>query len=933
MTSIRLLRGAAVAALVLGLVAASFVRAEVKYPAPPKEYDIEVRFKIRAPLPAWYDRFDEMLAAMKRVGFVREAVPADEQEDPGNDRLAGTISSEKARGLLRVPGVRTILLKPKGSQLPKANERVKVRLELVSGLSPDRQLQLSRQCLPRLQALGFREAIGYDNHGYTWLVGTIEAGQLNELLKDLRAQPSGWLVPRDPIPTLESPFKDQVPVQVIEVLPEPGGVAPMLEPPAPPVFPETKAHFAKLEPRLRALVENEMDETKFLRVEVVLTNAPPELDREWEFPLRSVAQSVLVEGRLGNIATVKVRAVHAAELARLPQVLQVRLPISGEPIHWPAGDATDAVAQTRADRFHQMGNRGQGVKVAVVGGDFGGWDKLLGSRLPKTVQLVDFTAPRNPNLQPDPMPSTDGALGSGTLAALAVHQAAPGAELLLVRIDPNCPHELLLLARILNESNVVPRSLEDRYNELARDREFLDHRRVELLAERKKAYDEQVFDEGDIKVPEQRKRYQESQDRIKRVEAALQAQEKAEKELEARTQRYLQRRSEIDRLKGVRVVVNLLTWNEGHPLDGSGALSKYLDEKPFVGFRGTPTKSRLVSHRADQGTIWVQAAGDTRGQTWVGLFRDEHGDGVMEFAPPSASLPRGRWTRELNFLGWQSHDGKITADMPEKVRVRVAMQWREPHDPVLFAASDDPYRTPLANLGLVILKQRAPTGAKLATDDMEITARSFGTPVRLLHAPHSSTYEVTAEFDVVAGGRFAVRVEGRVPTSNRPGEAFNPALPPLEIRPRILVEAVDAASQSKGRVVFEDYGGDPVWPQRDLATSPAPESQYGGVGMPADARAVLTVGAADRNGDARFYGSVGAGPNRQLLVKPDALGYDSFDLGGGTRGAGSWVAAAFDGGLAACLIGSGAPPEPKPLLKLLDLPPGGVLKIPASWLK
>jgi hypothetical protein len=380
-------------------------------------------------------------------------------------------------------------------------------------------------------------------------------------------------------------------------------------------------------------------------------------------------------------------------------------------------------------------------------------------------------------------------------------------------------------------------------------------------------------------------------------------------------------------------VVNLLTWNEGYPLDGAGAISRYLDDTPFIGFRGTPNKSRFVSRRPDQGTLWVQAAGDTRGQTWVGLFRDEYGNGAMEFAPPAASLHRDRWTRELNFLGWQGHDGKVSADMPEKVRIRVSMQWREPHDPALFAASDDPYRAPLANLALGILRQRDPSGAKLPSDDMELVARSFGTPVRLLHTPNSSTYEATAEFDAVAGGRFAVRVEGRVPTTNRPGELSNPTHPPIEIRPRILVETVDAASRSKGRAVFQDFAGDPVWPRANVATAPVPELQYGGVGMPADARAVVTVGAADAEGHARFYSSVGAGPGRQLLMKPDVLGYDSFDLGNGRRAAGSWAAAAFDGGLAACLLGANVPAEAQPFLKTLHAQPGAILKIPPNWLK
>ncbi len=930
----RLLGSAPLIAAALGLAFAATAPAEVTYPEAPKEYDAQIRFKLRAPLPAWYDRFDEMLAAMKGVGFVRDPLGPDEQEDPGGDRLSGVSPSAKARLLLRVPGVRTILLKPRGNQLPKFDQRVKVRLELVSGLSSAKQLQLSRQCLPRLEALGFREAIGYDHRGFTLLVGTIPVGQLNELLKDLRELPSGWLVPRDPIPTLESPLKNQVPIQVIEVLPEPNDVAPMQEPPAAPAFPEAKAHFVKISPELRALVENEMDESKYLRVEVVLARVPGENERLWEFPLRSAAQSVLIEGRLGSIVAIRAKAISVHELARLPQVVQVRLPRSGEPLRWPAGPAVSALIETRAIQLHDKGYRGHGVKILVVGGDFGGWEKLVGSRLPKGTRLIDVTAPRTQSLEPDPMPSTDGALGTGTLATLAVHQAAPGAQLVLLRLDPFAPYQVLLVARLVNENNVIPRSLEDRYDELVREREFVDRRRVELLAERKKAVDEQVFDEGDAKVPEQRKKYIESQERIKRVKASLEETEKAEKALLVRIDRYLHLRAELDLLKGVRVVVNTLTWNDGYPLDGSSELSKYLDEKPFVGFRGTVTKSRIASSRHDVGTLWVQAAGDARAQTWVGLFRDEDGNGAMEFAAPNSAPIKGRWSSELNFLGWQSHDAKTASDLPEKVRIRVAMQWREPHDPALYAASDDPYRAPVANLNLVIVKQRDPSGAKLPTDDLEVIARSVGNPVRLLHTLNSSVYEASVDFEAVAGGRFAVRVEGRVPVSNRPGEvSYDPSLPPLDIRPRVSVDTADAVSRGKGRVVFDDYSGESAWPPVDLAKYPQTQQQFGGVGMPADARTVLTVGAADRDGKATYYSSVGAGPGRELLVKPDVLGYDSFDVGGGARAGGSWIAAAFDAGLAACLLGADSPAQTKYFLQLLEVKPGAVLKVPPNWLK
>jgi hypothetical protein len=48
-------------------------------------------------------------------------------------------------------------------------------------------------------------------------------------------------------------------------------------------------------------------------------------------------------------------------------------------------------------------------------------------------------------------------------------------------------------------------------------------------------------------------------------------------------------------LRGAQVVASPLAWHEGHPVDGSGALSRYFDDRPF------------------KAALWFQAAGDTRG--------------------------------------------------------------------------------------------------------------------------------------------------------------------------------------------------------------------------------------------------------------------------------------------------------------------------------
>ena len=75
-------------------------------------------------------------------------------------------------------------------------------------------------------------------------------------------------------------------------------------------------------------------------------------------------------------------------------------------------------------------------------------------------------------------------------------------------------------------------------------------------------------------------------------------------------------------------------WNDGYPLGGASGLTRGLDDRPF--------------HH----TVWFQAAGNTRGQSWTGLFRDTDGNGVMEFAPRGSRPLPGRWNTELNFLSF-----------------------------------------------------------------------------------------------------------------------------------------------------------------------------------------------------------------------------------------------------------------------------------------
>ena len=178
----------------------------------------------------------------------------------------------------------------------------------------------------------------------------------------------------------------------------------------------------------------------------------------------------------------------------------------------------------------------------------------------------------------------------------------------------------------------------------------------------------------------------------------------------------------------------------------------------------------------------------------------------MEFAVPGKRLPDKRWTPELNFLAWKPDAGKQSADLPAGARIRLTLHWREAHDPEFLRAGEDVYREPLANLRLVLLRQRDPSGEKLPADDMEVVAQSEKLPLRLHNEAKSGTYEHIVEYTVPAAGRYAIMVQGQTPKSTRPADKLTlPAMRKVgELRPRVFVDTLSGG----GRANLQDFTSD-----------------------------------------------------------------------------------------------------------------------------
>jgi hypothetical protein len=784
------------ASLVIAAFAASVGSTGYGQPASsaaPKEYKVLVRYRIRAGVNQRLQQFARMLEYFKSIGFKKDPGPETEPEDPDQVLMSGTISSANARKLLMDPHVRSLLLIPASYQLPTGDQDlVLVRLELSSTASLQVRQGLAAQLSRLLQGVGFQESIGYDNEGHTRILGSIPASKLRALLEDLRSQSGGWLAPGAAQSELPSPLRSQWPLVVAEVIPVPAGTAIRTEVPAAPPISEGQEYLLKISHGLR----NTKQETPN-RIELVLSTIPAPDDRTWQEQLLAASPGLTIEGRVGPLVTAKATAQQITALAKLPGVITVRLP---RPAAYqvvssfqPPPVGAPASAMSRFSRV-MAASRGKGrLRIAVVDDDFSGFEQLVGKQLPTDTQMVDLTAACDPQIQ-GRAPAGEGDLGHGTQTASAIAKALPGAQLTLVRIDRDAPFQLYEVARYVNGDPVESISLDRRRDELLEESARLQVAHDQLLKERKEVLENFSQDKNALA---QREAFEKKQTELSRREA----------EYHKREARFLKLSVDLNRLKGTDMVVCGLAWSDGYPTAGSSTMTHYFDDRP------------------SRGATWLQATGKESREAWAGVFRDEDGNGVMEFAPFATVLPQGRWTPELNFLGWQAQNGTVSPDLPDKAKLRISVQWREPHDPKLSGRQDF-YQSPLANLKLVVLRQRDPSGKTLRADVLEVVAQSSDLPLRLVSQPAFAIYEQTLEFTVPAAGRYALRVEGKQPVDIRPGSV--PTLPVMErhweLHPRIFVSAIDGPSQSGGHPVLLDYA--------------TPSAQ---VGMPADARSVLKL--------------------------------------------------------------------------------------------
>ncbi|CAN5583026.1 hypothetical protein BH11PLA2_BH11PLA2_34780 [soil metagenome] len=845
------------------LTAANIATAQVKAPPLPQMYHADIRYRIEADRSGRVRIFRAMEAELKELGFVPDVREDSDLDilDPNADRMPGTISSANAEKLLGVTAVQAVLLRNVESALPEdINKPVQVNLKLAGGLDPTTQRLLHEQAIMQLKGLGFVPSVGYDHRGFNRIRGSLPAGQVPNLLKDLRGQPAGLFLPttaRDKLPT---PLANLNAIRLTEVLPDLDVLMLPLLPPA--VSPKYASD-------LRYALTDVAFNSKPMRVEASLVQPISDL-KQFRFKLKSLLPNVHVEGVVGSLVTFYVPNMKDLEfLATLPDVVAIRLPPAARStVRVGSTNVGDVLATTNIRELHARGYKGADRRIVILASQFGNTDML-----PANTQFIDLTPELSPTLDPKPLAGFD----DGTPVALAARAAAPDATLILVRIDPAAFHQLTTIAKAIRGDLTLSIAQVARAETLLDEYQILGIRKDIVTNE----YTAAMSNLSDDEKPATRR------EKAKAEMIRLQTDEAAFRVKYARMEKL---RKGVESLKDAHAVINSLTWDDGYPVDGLSDFAQYLD----LNFTPGPARSALAASRQPAVPTWVQAASESTWSVWSGPASDADGNRVLEFADAKAALPAGTWTRELNFLAHLKDDGTASVELPEGAKVRLVVQWREPHDPNTPLVAE-----PMLAFNLQLLKQYDPSGAKFATDELAVVGLSEGKPVRLLKTESAGVYEQTLEVTVPAAGRYATRVTLTPAATSR----FAAETRLAEVYPKITVRPVGGM---EGRIIFASF-----------------LVQAGGVGIPADSAGAFTVGRSNAKGQSLSL--LGAGPGVSLRMKPEVL------IGGDSGTAtGSGISAATIGGLAACLADVGV--RPSQLVGTMAIQANGALLLPHDWL-
>ena len=731
---------------------------------------------------AWTQEEVRQFASERGLSFVHGMVPAGKENDLTLSHM-----------------ILGAVLWKESTEPPTKGKSVQVEARLITGGDDKELVRRWRNSRTLMAEQGFQEAYGYDNFHFQRLIGSIPAEKLSPILRSMNKDAAGknsdfapvsLLIagPEATYQQLEKPFPPEGNLRKI-----PPDSRSIFSPPAPKTAdankPEVEADTAKASGPIRLEV--------ILNRVVPLTVAETVADLPW-WP--SLGDGAILEGRIGPLLSVRVSPEQALKIAQQPDVAVVRLPRDAVRLAGP-GPATDSAKATTTaipSKSNVPGARldYRSPLVVIIHDDFRGWEKEI-----PAAQMLDFTRERNSFFIPDPFSQPADAKGDGTLLAAKMAQRSPGTRIIMVRIDSRSPAMLGRMLQAMRGGALQDGLLAARSVEISTENARLSNLRASMLDEQESLYQNA---EGDTEQVVTRKA--EIREALAKIKNDIQAANSLDRELQLHRGRLME-------LATANVVLSGLAWAEGHPLDGSATLTRYLDD----------ALAKKI--------IWFQATPDLSPMVWSGTAYDTNHNQLLEFAP--RVQPSKAHDAEFLPLVWGKKEGATSRGsatnltLSEPATIRLTLQWRESVRSELVQNYPSLLDEPIRAMRLLVVRKMSGQGSDTVWNPV---ALADGAAQKILQDAHSATWEQQLTVALAESGEYALQIEGSPPRNSvpdvmgaTPASTFTPVTP-MRILARTLQGSQSAYFSFRGLDSFDTPAWLPVPSQARRALAVATRS-------------------------------------------------------------------------------------------------------------
>ena len=721
---------------------------------------------------SWSEEEARNFASERGLSFVHGVAPLGREND-----------------LTLSPAILGAVLWKEGSEPPAKGKVVRVEVRLITGGDDKELLRRFRNTRTLLQDQGFQEAYGYDHNHFQRMIGSLPAEKLGSVLRGLNKEAAGKNADFAPVALLITGEEASFSPEMKPIPPE--GILRK-------VPPDSRSVLGEMAVKEGARPEGEGNQPgaaqpseqasskEPVRLEVVLNRVVPltvgedTVDLPW---WSSLGEGAILEGRIGPLLSVRVTPEQARKIAQQADVAVVRLP--REAVRVPAGSSQaefpKPVGLPLDLRANIPGARPdfRTPLVVVVHDDFRGWE----TRVPRA-HLLDLTRERNSLFLPDPVQGPGDGVGDGTRMAGLLAERSGGTRIILARIDPKSPAMLGRILQAIRGGALQDGLLGSRATEVATELARLNGFQQQLLDEQESLF---LNAEGDTEAVVLRKG--EVREALEKTKAKLVALSHLDREMRLH-------RGHLLELSQASVVLSGLAWAEGHPLDGSAVLSRYLDDA------------------LGKKVIWFQAAPDLSAMVWTGTARDANHNRLLEF-DSRVAVERAHGAEFLPLVWGQEPGAKVAGasrTLSAPATIRLTLQWRESVRAELVQNYPQFLEEPIQAMRLLVVRKGNGEGADTLWTPV---GTADGVAQKILQEPHSATWEQQVTLTMAEPGEYAIQVEGSPPRNTMPdqlgatpGSTFTPVTPM-----RILCRTVQGAPVSlayRGLDPFDTPGWLPV---------------------------------------------------------------------------------------------------------------------------